>query len=1717
MENKQLVELIFRNIVQGKIDKDVGVDLLDRLKRTDFTYGNKDIAVIGLAIKAPYALNKEEFWKNLKEGRDCIRSFPECREADVAAYLRDIKGDSNIEFNSGAYLDNIDKFDYKFFRISPKEASLMSPNQRLFLQTSWEAIEDAGYGGYRLSGSKTGVYVGFSADEIYDYKSMIMHLAPSVVSYAATGNFSSIIAGRISYILNLRGPSIIIDTACSSSLVAVHMACRALQSGDCCMALAGGVRINLINIKGQFDIGIHSTDGKTRTFDEGSTGTNGGEGIGVVMLKPLAAAIRDRDNIYAVIKGSAANQDGSSIGITAPNAIAQEEVIVQAWENAGINPETLSYLEAHGTGTRLGDTVEIAGITRAFKRYTDKKQFCAIGSLKTNLGHLDQSSGIFGLIKSVLVLKNKEIPPLKHFSRPNKEISFQDSPVYINNELTSLKDESSPIRCGVSAFGISGTNCHIVLEEYKSLEPDNTSIAAGGLNVLTISAKSLQAIKRLTMSYYEFVQSSNVSIQDMCYTANTGRGQYNFRLAVVFDSLDDLVEKLSSICSSDDLYSINKRGICFGEFKIIPDSKSGKKEFEFTEEQLKTFGDSANKIVSEYEDLDTSYKGLTEICKLYIKGAAVNWEAMYKAEQRNKISLPVYPFDEYKCWIQPEYSDNISEQIPGGHFLHKTHWELSKLDESNKKPLESILVFRSSGGKGQHIAEKLKEHAKSIIEVNLGDEYKRVSAQSYTIKNCANDYIKLLSNIGMDKIGTIIHMFTLDMKGITDDIKELKHRENLGAYSFLHLIKALEQYGEEATTQINIISEYVDPVNGGENRINPENSALYGLARVAEWENTNLTIKCIDVDDMTSKSNIIAELEADASDFKVAYREDKRYVELLKNVEAGDITDNSLAVVEGGVYVITGGTGEIGLKVAKYLALKNNIKLVLISRRGTANNGKRIEAIEEIKKLGSEVYVYSIDTAEFESMEEVIKDVRGRLGAIRGVIVAAGTGGGTLVSVENEENIAKIFEPKIEGAWIADKLTQDDRLDFFISFSSAITLTGGLGGGAYTAANSYLDSFAAYRRMHGRKALTINWPIWYETGLSKGVASFEERQLFKTIKPEKAMEVFDIAVKSSLNNIIIGEINYESQIFGAKDRLPFSMHEDIKSKVSAKKYENKRKKSDGGRAGSGAKSVLLHGRDKGDYTDTEIKVAGIWAEIMGFNEVDIYDNFYEIGGDSIIAMKIMNATKKKMGISIEVSDFFKNLNIISFSECIDNIYLSGTGKKNVFPAIEPAKKRENYDLSSPQKRLFILNQIEKNGIHYNEPAIMRVEGPLDRQRFENAVGSILRRHETLRTSFNFVEGEPVQVVHDNISFNIDYIECSEPEADRLVREFIQPFQLDRAPLIRVKLIQIEKDRHIMMFDMHHIICDAASIQILLQDFISFYLGIDIPELKFQYKDYSEWQNKLLKTDLLKKQEEYWLGLFSDKIPGIKLYSDFERPNIKSYKGDKVSCAAERLLSEKIKNRAVELGATPFMVLLGAYYILLHKYSSSEDIVVGSPILGRSQSDLENLIGVFVNTLPLRNKPEPDKTIKAFMEEVISNSLKAYANQDYQFEVLVDGLGIGGRLDSNPLFNVGFALQNVNIRRFSAGDLEFYPYEFEHNVARFDIVLLAAEANEKFCFTFEYSTDLFKRITIEAMAKHYLLILDCITGDMDFKIKDINLNMRRAMNSNAHIKNLEFNF
>ncbi|MCR8844347.1 phosphopantetheine-binding protein [Paenibacillus sp. SC116] len=650
-----LASQIFEQVGAGRLDEEVALQLLRTLKQE--ASGTKDIAIIGLSLKMPGASNIEQFWDNLEQGRDFIGPLPSSRQRDSLAFIRAFTplSEEEVRFSYGGYMEDVDKFDYGFFNLSPKEAALMDPNQRLFLQTAWEAIEDAGYGGRRIQGSKTGIYLGYADWPVYGQ--YITKHQPSHIPMASTGNTPSIMVGRIAYLLDLQGPALLVDTACSSSLVAVHLACTAIRNGECDMAIAGGVKVMLMPVDSLFEIGIESSNRKTSAFDDSSDGTVWGEGTVAVLLKPLDQAVRDRDPIHAVIRGSATNQDGMSVGLTAPNAASQEKLLIRAWEDAGIHPETIGYIEAHGTGTKLGDPIEVDGIRRAFRTYTNRRQFCAIGSVKTNIGHLDAASGVAGLAKAIAALKYKKLPSTLHFTKPNRNIPFEHSPLYVNDRLADWEtDEGVPRRCGVSSFGFSGTNCHLVLEE----APVRTSEAVHDLTnddgvdrLLILSAKTKPSLERLILSYVTELPELDGSLEDICYTANTGRGHYGCRLAVIASSKSDLLNKLQSIAEHG-LQHIVKKGIYYDEHRIASGRREVRQHMERTSDEWRVLNEAAQELMVQAADSGTLTRSqLEQLAQHIVQGAEVDWERFYEGRNRRKLHLPVYTFDPSRCWIDP--------------------------------------------------------------------------------------------------------------------------------------------------------------------------------------------------------------------------------------------------------------------------------------------------------------------------------------------------------------------------------------------------------------------------------------------------------------------------------------------------------------------------------------------------------------------------------------------------------------------------------------------------------------------------------------------------------------------------------------------------------------------------------------------------------------------------------------------------------------------------------------------------------------------------------------------------------------------------------------------------------------------------------------------------------------------------------------------------------
>jgi len=628
-----------------------------------------DIAIIGINARIGEANNVDEFWNKICNGYDFIREYPLERKIDTEKYLEYCKDTKSTEqknqYVQKAYMDDIDKFDCALFNITPTDANLMDPAQRLFLQSAWSAIEDAGYGGEKLTGTRTGIYVGYNNISSEDYLKFIEKLNPELIGLSLAGNIKSIIASRLSYILDFRGPAVIIDTACSSSLVAVHNACQALRTGECDTALAGGVKLNLVPniISNDENIGTSSSTGRTKTFDNSADGTGGGEGVACIVLKPLYKAVEDSDNIYAVIKGSAINQDGTSVGITAPNSAAQEDVIVKAWEDAEIDPRTVSYIEAHGTATKLGDPVEINGIERAFKNYTNKKQFCAVGSIKTNVGHLDSAAGIAALIKVILALKNKQIPPNIHFNSPNRKINFIDSPVYVVDKLTQWDPDEDVRICGVSSFGLSGTNCHIVLEEAPKLI-DKSNEFNEDVYLLTLSANRIEELKKLINAYkHTFEKNSEIDLANICYTASSGRGHYKYRLAMIIKSKEDYINRVYKILSKQ-IETDTDENIFYGEFKISDERKLDREPEEITEKEFKLLNNEAREIIKQVLNNITSDNEFQfkKLCEVYAKGADINWDSLYEGERHSKVSIPTYPFSESRHWIEPN-NKNVNIKI----------------------------------------------------------------------------------------------------------------------------------------------------------------------------------------------------------------------------------------------------------------------------------------------------------------------------------------------------------------------------------------------------------------------------------------------------------------------------------------------------------------------------------------------------------------------------------------------------------------------------------------------------------------------------------------------------------------------------------------------------------------------------------------------------------------------------------------------------------------------------------------------------------------------------------------------------------------------------------------------------------------------------------------------------------------------------------------------
>lgn len=632
---------------------------------------NDQIAVIGMAGRYPGAENLELFWQNLSAGVNSIQQVPSWRW-DVERFYDPKPTPGKVYSKWLGAVDDVECFDPLFFNITPAEAEEMDPQQRIFLQLSYHAFEDAGYSPQSLSNSLCGVYLG------------IMNCDYTVITSKSggglntTANNNAIAAARIAYFFNLKGPAIPIDTACSSSLVAIHLACQALKNHEIDLALAGGVTLYLVpeSFLGMCAAGMLAKDGQCKTFDNAADGFVPGEGAGAVVLKRLAQAQTDRDNIQGIILASAINQDGKTNGITSPSVKSQTELTFQLYKRYNIDPSTITYAEMHGTGTRLGDPIELEALCSAFNKYTEKQNYCAIGSVKTNIGHTSGAAGVASIHKVLMSMRYKQLAPSLNFNEPNDHFDFANSPFYVNTQLRKWQvNEGSKRRACVSSFGFSGTNAHIVLQE-----PPQTDGAVQHLSkpsLIVLSAQHPEQLITIANNLIAWLGNrANISLGDVAHTLQVGRNAMACRVAIVANSITQLLERLALYVSLKDNIRLQQNDI-------------------FTGKGIK------NQVVKVVQYSTTDIR---DVAKSWVQGNSVIWPTLNDSGATQKISLPGFPFLRDKYWLNVDFDSSVessaNQQVvpvnpPKGLSLSQLQWHtLSefKADLSYSKQRHIILI-----------------------------------------------------------------------------------------------------------------------------------------------------------------------------------------------------------------------------------------------------------------------------------------------------------------------------------------------------------------------------------------------------------------------------------------------------------------------------------------------------------------------------------------------------------------------------------------------------------------------------------------------------------------------------------------------------------------------------------------------------------------------------------------------------------------------------------------------------------------------------------------------------------------------------------------------------------------------------------------------------------------------------------------------------------------
>ncbi len=1037
-----------------------------------------DIAVIGMSGRFPGSRDIDEFWMNLSGGIEGISHFDEQTALANGGDVEEVRKTEYVK--AWGALTDVDRFDAEFFGYSPREATVLDPQQRIFLEEVWKAFEHAGVN--PENGSVTiGLYAGGGMNSYMELLKQAGFWGTLSGDYQLmTGNDKDFLATRAAYKLNLTGPAVTVQTACSSSLVAVHQACASLRSGECDVAAAGGVSIRLPEKQGYlYQEGmILSPDGHCRAFDKNAAGTVGGNGAGVVILKRLEDAAADKDHILAVIRASAVNNDGSDkIGYTAPGVSGQCRVIVQAMKQAGLGTEQIAYVETHGTGTPLGDPIEIEGLKQAYqiiggkdiadpkdiageKDIADPKNLpgqnpsCALGSVKTNIGHLDAAAGVAGLIKTILCIRHRRLVPSLHYHEANPEIDFTDSPFYINTENRELMVPEGALYMGVSSFGIGGTNAHLILSDAPPVS--GTAIGEQAKTFrFPVWARNRQALAvkcRELRAYLE--QHPETAPEDLAYTLQTGRKAMEEQYLFYASSREEIMEKLAS---------------------------------------FPAFGAEAS-------------------------AAPIS---VAKPLNGRKIPLPVYPLAGKSYWPaagKQEDSKKTAVSRDFRDYLYAPVWEEAPEPAKQQEELGGtteavLLLYDTAPDEGFRVAGLIaalaEKNARETVAA-YGSSFKEKAPGEYELDLYDNkDYPLLLKAVMAVPVKslTVVYLFYPP----ASDAAELPSGRNWETYencyfALMGMAQAIGSLADRPPITIKAVTGGMHRILGNEVR-RPETALYLGALKGIAVEYPDITCVSVDAvnddpkDEESFALDLAAELLSGTREPEVAYRCRRRLAKRYKPVFFQEIGPGGIGIEPAGVYLFTGGLGGVGRHIAEELTRHGPVTLIFLKREPfppevqwedekfletlDPQTSDTLKQLRKWKAVGCQILILAADVGNRQDMLGVREVIRNRFGKLTGILHAAGSSGGGMLQGRRKEDVRKVFHAKVKGTFLLYQLFLPEQPRFMLLFSSLNAVTGGFGQSDYSGANAWLDAFAqAYDGSGGIRMLSIGWERWPGVGMA---------------------------------------------------------------------------------------------------------------------------------------------------------------------------------------------------------------------------------------------------------------------------------------------------------------------------------------------------------------------------------------------------------------------------------------------------------------------------------------------------------------------------------------------------------------------------------------------------------------------------------------------------------